>query len=109
MNYRPFLTATLFVSLATLHAEDPASLSDAGRWSKEQIQTKRPAVVTPPGHTSDAKPGAAPSDAIVFFDGTNLSQWTEPSPIPPSESPAAFSTPSIYSSFPKTLEVANAI
>lgn len=75
MNYRPLFTATLSVSLATLHAEDPAPLSDAGRWSKEQIQTKRPAVVTPPGHTSDAKPGAAPSDAIVFLDGTNLSKW----------------------------------
>ena len=75
MNYRPLLSATLFVSLAPLHAEDPSSVSDAGRWSKEQLQAKRPAVVTPPGHTTDAKAGAAPSDAIVFFDGTNLSKW----------------------------------
>ena len=75
MNYRPLLTATLFVSLAPLYAEDPASVSDAGRWSKEQIQTKRPAVVTPPGYTTAAKAGTAPSDAIVFFDGKDLSKW----------------------------------
>ncbi|MFT6596803.1 MAG: hypothetical protein ACJAT3_002787 [Akkermansiaceae bacterium] len=75
MNYRPLLSATLFVSLAPLHAEDPTSVSDAGRWSKAQVQGERPAVVTPPGHTTAAKPGAAPSDAIVFFDGKDLSKW----------------------------------
>ncbi|MEJ6579591.1 MAG: DUF1080 domain-containing protein [Akkermansiaceae bacterium] len=75
MNYRPFLTTTLFISLTPLHAEDPVALPNAGRWSNEQIQNERPAVITPPGETTEAKPGAAPSDALVFFDGTNLSQW----------------------------------
>ncbi|MEJ6723908.1 MAG: hypothetical protein QNK80_04220 [Akkermansiaceae bacterium] len=36
----------------------PTSLSDAGQGSKEEIQTKCPVVVTPPGHTSEATPGA---------------------------------------------------
>mgnify|MGYP003676355003 CR=1 FL=1 len=75
MNYRPFLSATLLISLTPLHAEEPVSLSDAGRWSKEEIASKRPAVITPPGHTTAAKPGTAPSDAMVFFDGTQLSKW----------------------------------
>ena len=63
----------LFSSFISLHAQE--SVSDAGRWSKEQIKNERPAVVTPPGFSSDAKPGAAPSDAIVFFDGKGLSKW----------------------------------
>jgi hypothetical protein len=75
MNYRRLFTATLFAILTPLHAEEPASVSNAGRWSKEKVQAERPAVITPPGHTTAAKPGAAPSDAIVFFDGTNLSKW----------------------------------
>lgn len=73
MKYRYLLAATLFVGFATLQAQE--SVSNAGRWTKEQIQNERPAVVTPPGHTTDAKPGAMPSDAIVFFDGKDLSKW----------------------------------
>lgn len=75
INYRSIFTAVLLTNSTALHAEEPTSVSDAGRWSKEQIQSKRPAVITPPGHTTAAKPGAAPSDAIVFFDGTDLSKW----------------------------------
>ncbi len=73
MKYRYLRPATLFVGFATLQAQE--SVSNAGRWSKEQIQNERPAVVTPPGHTTDARPGAMPSDAIVFFDGKDLSKW----------------------------------
>lgn len=68
------LTLTPFLAnLSILQAQ--VSVSDAGRWSKEQVTNERPAVVTPPGHTTDSKPGAVPSDAIVFFDGRDLSKW----------------------------------
>ena len=35
----------------------------------------RPPVVVPPGWGSAAEPGTPPSDAIVLFDGKDLSQW----------------------------------
>lgn len=63
-----------FFSTALL-AEEIQSTSDAGRWSKEKIKTHRPAVVTPPGFSTNEKAGKAPSDAVVFFDGTDLSKW----------------------------------
>ena len=44
--------------------------SDAGRWPVHDTERPAPAVVTP-----GAEPGQAPSDAIVLFDGTDLSQW----------------------------------
>ena len=39
-------------------------------WRVHDIDRPQPSVVTP-----GAKPGAAPSDAIVLFDGTDLSNW----------------------------------
>lgn len=66
------------VALSTglsLQAQDQKSISDAGRWTKEEIKGMRPAVVTPPGHTTQEKAGAVPSDAIVFFNGKDLSKW----------------------------------
>src|ERR1700683_4396553 len=41
-------------------------------WHVHDPARPRPKVVTP-GET----PGAAPSDAIVLFDGKDLSQWTQ--------------------------------
>lgn len=41
-----------------------------GQWAVHDMSRPRPAVVTP-GKTDDAPP----SDAIVLFDGTDLSQW----------------------------------
>ena len=67
---------------ATLKAEGPEastaekrdaiqnSEADAGRWQVHDMERPAPVVVTP-----GAVPGQAPSDAIVLFDGTDLSQW----------------------------------
>jgi hypothetical protein len=44
-----------------------------GKWRVHDIARPKPRVVSP----GDA-PGAAPSDAIVLFDGKDLSQWTGP-------------------------------
>jgi hypothetical protein len=47
------------------------------KWRVHDIDRPRPAVVTP-----GAKPGDPPSDAIVLFDGKDLSKWEIPSPRP---------------------------
>lgn len=46
-----------------------ASFSAAGEW-KSGIEWPEPPMVTP-----GEKPGDAPSDAIILFDGKDLSQW----------------------------------
>ena len=73
MKYHLLTLTPFLANLSPLQAQ--VAVSDAGRWNKEQVKNERPAVVTPPGHTTDAKPGAVPSDAIVFFDGRDLSKW----------------------------------
>jgi len=40
----------------------------------------QPTVVTPGVDSTQKKPGKAPSDAIVLFDGSDLSNWTSTNP-----------------------------
>ncbi len=44
-------------------------------WKIHDIRRPHPPIVTPGELSTYEKPGTAPSDAIVLFDGTNLSQW----------------------------------
>ncbi|MBV9850934.1 MAG: DUF1080 domain-containing protein, partial [Armatimonadetes bacterium] len=37
----------------------------------------QPRIVTPGTVSTPEQPGAAPSDAVVLFDGTDLSQWQD--------------------------------
>jgi len=47
----------------TVHETDPA-------------KRPQPPVITPGAPSTQATPGQAPSDAVVLFDGTDLSSWT---------------------------------
>ena len=62
------------VALAQPHASvgytDTPYLPD-GKWRVHDLNRPHPRQITP-----GATPGAAPSDAIVLFDGTNLAKWT---------------------------------
>jgi hypothetical protein len=64
MTLRPLLTALLIGTISTAHAQQTAQPEDTEVWAPT------PKEVTP-GNTS----GAAPSDALVLFDGKNLDQW----------------------------------
>ena len=63
---------TVLCSLGiVLHAQQPADPSQPKPKPEEtEIWTPKPPVVTPA-----AQLGAAPSDAIVLFDGKNLDEW----------------------------------
>ena len=74
-----FAWAAAFAGLATLgctaSAEDKPGYTDTpmlpdGKWRVHDPDRPYPAVVTP-----GAGPGAAPSDAVVLFDGTSLDAW----------------------------------
>jgi len=46
-----------------------------GKWRVHDGQRPQPPVVTPGTPSTQNRPGKAPSDAIVLFDGTDLSHW----------------------------------
>ena len=47
-----------------------------GKWRVHDIARPKPPVVTPGSFSNEDKPGLPPSDAIVLFDGKDLSKWT---------------------------------
>jgi len=55
-------TPCMSIDGITVHEEDPA-------------KQPQPQVITPGTESAQDKPGKAPSDAIVLFDGTDLSKW----------------------------------
>jgi hypothetical protein len=44
-------------------------------WGVHDITRPEPWIVTPGTASTQEKPGAAPSDAVVLFDGSDLSAW----------------------------------
>lgn len=50
-------------------------MTPGGVYRAHDMQRPRPQVVAPAGFSSQEKAGTAPSDAIVLFDGKNLSKW----------------------------------
>lgn len=47
-------------------------------WHVHDDRRPHPGVVTPGTCSTQDKPGRAPSDAVVLFDGKDLSKWTGP-------------------------------
>jgi hypothetical protein len=50
--------------------------TETGRWMVHDMDRPAPPVVTPGTESTQNQAGKAPSDAIVLFDGTDLSKWT---------------------------------
>lgn len=73
---RYFLTLILVSCIAVQAAEKKEPpMSPGGIYRAHDMQRPRPPVVTPPGFSSQEMAGAAPSDALVLFDGKDLSKW----------------------------------
>jgi len=48
----------------------------SGRWMIHDEARPAPAIITPGSASTPTESGTAPSDAVVLFDGKDLSQWT---------------------------------
>ena len=54
---------------------DDTPFLPGGRWRVHDIKRPHPGVVSPGGESSPEPTGRPPSDAIVLFDGKDLSSW----------------------------------
>src|SRR5437868_14916975 len=75
MISRQLLTMLGMVTLAAAgcaHRNSPAS---AKGYAVHDMSRPYPVEVTPGTLSTQDQPGRAPSDAIVLFDGTDLSKW----------------------------------
>jgi hypothetical protein len=69
-------TRALRTLLITLTAGAAASAAVAEKkWAVHDESRPHPPVVTPGSESTPQQPGKPPSDAIVLFDGKDLSQW----------------------------------
>lgn len=48
------------------------------KWGIHDVNRPRPPIITPGTASTQDQPGRPPSDAIVLFDGKDLSQWQTP-------------------------------
>jgi hypothetical protein len=51
--------------------------TESGRWTVHDEDRPAPPVITPGACDSQAAQGKAPSDAVVLFDGRDLTNWTD--------------------------------
>jgi hypothetical protein len=51
--------------------------TDTGRWLIHDMNRPTPKIITPGTESTQDVAGTAPSDAVVLFDGTDLSEWTD--------------------------------
>jgi len=83
-------TITLFIALCSLvvgqdqpkvgYKDTP--MLPGGKWHVHDGDRPMPAVITPGTCSTQEVPGVPPSDAVVLFDGKDLSHWQSPAGQP---------------------------
>jgi hypothetical protein len=53
----------------------PVRMAPGGKWKFNDMARPRPAVIDPGASSTPDNPGQPPSDAVILFDGKDLSKW----------------------------------
>ncbi len=80
MNKTSCILLTLIVSAPALVLADDLGYTDTPlipgtKWHVHDSGRPQPTIVTPGEPSTQEKPGTAPSDAVVLFDGKDFSKW----------------------------------
>lgn len=71
LNVRALFLSTLAVSIVA----GALLLRAQQQWTIHDMNRPQPRIVSPGTASTDAQPGKPPSDAVVVFDGKDLSAW----------------------------------
>src|SRR5262249_60327688 len=82
MPFRYIFTIALWIAPAAAQAPpkdhslgyDDTPFQPDGKWRVHDVSRPRPRVIAAGTESSQERPGRPPSDAIVLFDGTDLSK-----------------------------------
>ena len=73
------LMSVMFIGLSCVRTEnvaiDKAVISEVNRWKPHDDKRPLPPIVDPGNPGTLAAPGTPPSDSIILFDGSDLSEW----------------------------------
>ncbi len=67
----------LVILFSALVASRPANAQTATKWTPHDRNRPSPPVVEPGTSSTEDSLGRAPGDAVVLFDGKDLSKWTQ--------------------------------
>lgn len=66
---------TLILPIAAIAQSSCAASAGSPAWRVHDGERPRPPIITPPTPSTQDQAGLAPSDAVVLFDGKDLSNW----------------------------------
>ena len=73
---KAFVLLTLCLATTALGADPKEKpFTPGGIYRQGDMKRPRPTIVTPPGESTQEKPGNPPSDAVVLFDGRDFAKW----------------------------------